>query len=79
MKMHTFDHTRLIAQNAARPRNLLQSLLWTRHDTPSLEHGRLYEHHAGFILDGTVVGSLDHHPSIAPMRLPLQTNGRPES
>ena len=38
---------------------LLQSLLWNRHDLPSLEHGRLCRHHDGFTLTGTVVASLE--------------------
>ncbi|ETT57163.1 putative glycolipid-binding domain-containing protein [Paenibacillus sp. FSL H8-0457] len=38
---------------------LLQSLLWNRHDLPSLEHGRLYRHDDGFTLTGTVVASLE--------------------
>ncbi|RAR45411.1 putative glycolipid-binding domain-containing protein [Paenibacillus sp. MDMC362] len=41
---------------------LLQSLLWTRHDLPSLEHGRLYRHHHGFTLTGMVVASLEGRP-----------------
>lgn len=41
---------------------LLQSLLWNRHDLPSLEHGRLYRHHHGFTLTGMVVASLEGRP-----------------
>ncbi|MPY16028.1 putative glycolipid-binding domain-containing protein [Paenibacillus glucanolyticus] len=43
-------------------RQLLQSLLWNRHDLPSLEHSRLYQHQEGFTLTGTVVASLDTQP-----------------
>ncbi|MGC6584647.1 putative glycolipid-binding domain-containing protein [Paenibacillus sp. Dod16] len=41
---------------------LLQSLLWNRHDLPSLEHGRLYRHHHRFTLTGMVVASLEGRP-----------------
>ncbi|MGG4344819.1 putative glycolipid-binding domain-containing protein [Paenibacillus lautus] len=47
-----------IGQKNTSPGQLLQSLLWNRHDLPSLEHGRLYRHHDGFTLIGTVVASL---------------------
>lgn len=48
-----------IEQKTISPGQLLQSLLWNRHDLPSLEHGRLYRHHAGFTLTGMVVAGLD--------------------
>lgn len=48
--------------NEGSSRQLLHSLLWNRHDQPSLEHSRLYSHNEGFTLTGTVVASLDAQP-----------------
>lgn len=48
-----------IGQKTIGPGQLLQSLLWNRHDLPSLEHGRLYRCHDGFTLAGTVVAGLE--------------------
>lgn len=52
----------LLGQKTTIPGQLLQSMLWNRHDLPSLEHGRLYRHHTGFTLTGMVVAGLDGRP-----------------
>lgn len=57
--MHAEQDLQSIGQKNASSGQLLQSLLWNRHDLPSLEHGRLYRHHDGFTLTGTVVASLE--------------------
>ncbi len=60
--MHAEQDLQSIGQKSAssgQSVQLLQSLLWKRHDLPSLEHGRLYRHHDGFTLTGTVVASLE--------------------
>ncbi|MEF7437042.1 putative glycolipid-binding domain-containing protein [Paenibacillus lautus] len=56
--IHAEQDLQSIKKNASSGQ-LLQSLLWNRHDLPSLEHGRLCRHHDGFTLTGTVVASLE--------------------
>jgi uncharacterized protein len=57
--IHTEANMQHIGPITASPGQLLQSLLWNRHDLPSLEHGRLYRHHDGFTLTGMVVADLE--------------------
>lgn len=60
--IHTEADKQPLGQKTTSPGQPLQSLLWNRHDLPSLEHGRLYRHHHGFTLTGTVVASLEGRP-----------------
>lgn len=57
--MHAEADNQPLGQKTTSPGQLLQSLLWNRHDLPSLEHCRLYRRHAGFALTGMVVTGLD--------------------